>query len=255
VSRLRAVLPPDHPRSCPPGHPWHPGSGPRRCHLHPGRTSPAAVSPHRLVGQRVRLPPSRRLRHLHRSAVPDRTEDRTALEPMLNDLRAARFRYNELAVGTVLDELAVTAAGLCDETTHTRSGDWDRFAIRLPGEARTARWLVRQAMHEGRAPSQRHPHGRGGGHGDALREGPGAMQGIGLRHGQRPVLGTCRRRIADRTIGRHRQPEVRMVAPFGRCWVGGPPRSGISVVYWSINSAEAVNAEPHDKVTPDPPCP
>ena len=78
-----------------------------------------------------------------------RTEDRPALEPMLNDLRAARFRYNELAVGAVLDELAVTAAGFCDETTHTRSGDWDRLAIRLPGEARTARWLVRQAMHEG----------------------------------------------------------------------------------------------------------
>jgi hypothetical protein len=26
---------------------------------------------------------------------------------------------------------------------------WDRIATRLPGEDRTARWLVRQAMHEG----------------------------------------------------------------------------------------------------------
>lgn len=26
---------------------------------------------------------------------------------------------------------------------------WDRLVTRLPGEHRTARWLVRQAMHEG----------------------------------------------------------------------------------------------------------
>jgi hypothetical protein len=30
-----------------------------------------------------------------------------------------------------------------------KDGDWDRIATRLPGEDRTARWLVRQAMHEG----------------------------------------------------------------------------------------------------------
>jgi hypothetical protein len=50
-----------------------------------------------------------------------RTEDEPALEPMFNDLRARRFRYNEC----------------------------DLIATRLPGEQRTARWLVRQAMHEG----------------------------------------------------------------------------------------------------------
>jgi hypothetical protein len=82
---------------------------------------------------------------LHRT----RTEDRPVLEPMLNDLRARRFRYNELDVNAVLDELAATAAGFCDEVAHTRADQWDRMATRLPSEQRTARWLVRQAMHEG----------------------------------------------------------------------------------------------------------
>jgi hypothetical protein len=82
---------------------------------------------------------------LHRT----RTEDRPTLEPMLNDLRARRFRYNDRDVAAVLDELAATAAGFCDEVASTRPGDWDRVASRLPGETRTARWLVRQAMHEG----------------------------------------------------------------------------------------------------------
>lgn len=82
---------------------------------------------------------------LHRT----RTEDRPALEPMLNDLRARRFRYNDRDVAAVLDELAANAAGLCDEVAAARAGDWDRVATRLPGETRTARWLVRQAMHEG----------------------------------------------------------------------------------------------------------
>ena len=82
---------------------------------------------------------------LHRT----RTEDRPVLEPMLNDLRARRFGYNDLDVGPILDELAATAAGFCAEIAATRPTDWDRVATRLPGETRTARWLVRQAMHEG----------------------------------------------------------------------------------------------------------
>lgn len=28
--------------------------------------------------------------------------------------------------------------------------DWDRVVLRPPGEQRTTRWLVRQALHEGR---------------------------------------------------------------------------------------------------------
>jgi DinB superfamily len=82
---------------------------------------------------------------LHRT----RTEDRPLLEPMLNDLRAARFRYNDWDLPAVLDELAATAAGFRDEIAATPPAAWDWVATRLPGETRTARWMVRQAMHEG----------------------------------------------------------------------------------------------------------
>jgi hypothetical protein len=68
---------------------------------------------------------------------------------MLNDLRARRFRYNERDIGPVLDELAANVAGFCEEIARVGSGDWDRVATRMPGEQRSARWLVRQAMHEG----------------------------------------------------------------------------------------------------------
>jgi uncharacterized damage-inducible protein DinB len=82
---------------------------------------------------------------LHRT----RTEDRPALEPMFNDLRARRFRYNDRDMTATLDELAAATTGFCEEIARTSARDWDRVATRLPGEERTARWLVRQAMHEG----------------------------------------------------------------------------------------------------------
>lgn len=82
---------------------------------------------------------------LHRT----RTEDSPVLEPMLNDLRARRFRYNERDLPAVLDELAATVAGFLDETRRLTGPDWERTATRLPGERRTARWLVRHAAHEG----------------------------------------------------------------------------------------------------------
>ena len=82
---------------------------------------------------------------LHRA----RTEDRPVLEPMLNDLRARRFRYNDSGVEAVLDQLDATVAGFQDEVTRAGRDDWARVVTRLPGEERTARWLVRQAMHEG----------------------------------------------------------------------------------------------------------
>ncbi|MEB3980014.1 DinB family protein [Mycobacterium sp. 663a-19] len=82
---------------------------------------------------------------LHRA----RTEDRPALEPMFNDLRARRFRYNERDVVPILDELAANAAGFGEEIGRVDPQDWDRIVTRLPGERRSARWLVRQAMHEG----------------------------------------------------------------------------------------------------------
>ncbi len=82
---------------------------------------------------------------LHRA----RTEDRPALEPMLNDLRARRFRYNERAAAAVLDEIGVAVSGFGEEVSHVRAHQWSRVVTRLPGEERTALWLVRQAMHEG----------------------------------------------------------------------------------------------------------
>lgn len=78
-----------------------------------------------------------------------RTEDSPQLEPMLNDLRARRFRYHTLELGAVLGELDNTVAGFLEETERVRPGGWDRVASRLPGEVRTARWLVRHAAHEG----------------------------------------------------------------------------------------------------------
>lgn len=76
-----------------------------------------------------------------------RTEHEPALEPMFNDLRARRFRYNDCDIEATLHELAAATAGFRDEVRRTE--DWDRAGTRLPGERRTARWLVRQAMHEG----------------------------------------------------------------------------------------------------------
>ena len=78
-----------------------------------------------------------------------RTEDHPAVEPMLNDLRAARFGYNRRDLASVLDELADVVEGLGQEIARVRADGWDRRCTRLPGEYRTARWLVRQAMHEG----------------------------------------------------------------------------------------------------------
>ncbi|MCM3921632.1 DinB family protein [Frankia sp. AiPs1] len=78
-----------------------------------------------------------------------RTEVRPVVEPMLNDLRARRFRYNELDPAAVLAELAANAQGLLDEADRVGSQDWERTVARLPGEERTARWLLRNALHEG----------------------------------------------------------------------------------------------------------
>jgi hypothetical protein len=78
-----------------------------------------------------------------------RTEDGPLLEPMFNDLRARRFRYNEADVAAVLDELEAYLAGFRDEIARVPDDAWDRLGSRLPGEVRTARWLVRQATHEG----------------------------------------------------------------------------------------------------------
>jgi DinB superfamily len=78
-----------------------------------------------------------------------RKEHRPAWEPMFNDLRARRFGYNDCNLGATLDEMAAATAGFRDEIGRTAEPEWDRVGTRLPGEERTARWLVRQAVHEG----------------------------------------------------------------------------------------------------------
>ena len=75
-----------------------------------------------------------------------RTEDRPRFEPIFQDLRVARFRYAERDIDAVLAELAAGAAGLLDEAALVT--DWERTGSRLPGEDRTARWVLRHALHE-----------------------------------------------------------------------------------------------------------
>lgn len=68
---------------------------------------------------------------LHRT----RTEDIPALEPMFNDLRARRFRYNDCDLTATLDELAAAATGFCEQVARTREQDWDRLATPSPRRA------------------------------------------------------------------------------------------------------------------------
>lgn len=78
-----------------------------------------------------------------------RVEDVPILEPMLNDLRVVRFRYNHRELRPVVGELADNVAGLLDEASRNSAPSWERVARRMPGEERSARWLIRQAAHEG----------------------------------------------------------------------------------------------------------
>lgn len=75
--------------------------------------------------------------------------ERAMVEPMFNDIRARRLRYNERDLQAVLDEIDANAHGFVDEASRVGEGEWARTVERLPGERRTVRWLVRQAMHEG----------------------------------------------------------------------------------------------------------
>jgi hypothetical protein len=79
-----------------------------------------------------------------------RTEDEPQVDPMFGDLRTVRFRYADADVGAMLRELDRVVAGFCDEVADTRADEWSRTMRRLPGEVRTASWLVRHAAHEGR---------------------------------------------------------------------------------------------------------
>jgi hypothetical protein len=75
-----------------------------------------------------------------------RKENDPQIEPLFNDLRVLRFRYNDADAGGILHEMDATLEGLVDEMA--RVSDWDCTFTRQPGERRTARWLVRQAFHE-----------------------------------------------------------------------------------------------------------
>jgi len=77
-----------------------------------------------------------------------RKEDQPTLEPMLNDLRARRFRYRERDAEHALPELGDGAAGFLDEVARTSDDEWQRTGWRLAGEQRTALWVVRNAAHE-----------------------------------------------------------------------------------------------------------
>jgi hypothetical protein len=79
-----------------------------------------------------------------------RTEDEPVVDPMYGDLRAVRFRYADADVDAALDDLERAVAGFCDEVADTGHDEWSRTMRRLPGEVRTASWLVRHAAHEGR---------------------------------------------------------------------------------------------------------
>lgn len=81
---------------------------------------------------------------LHRA----RLEYRPVIEPMYNDLRARRFGYRHADVPAVLDQAQSAADGLAAEIGRVKHDAWSRTVTRLPGEERTARWLVRQALHE-----------------------------------------------------------------------------------------------------------
>jgi DNA-binding HxlR family transcriptional regulator len=77
------------------------------------------------------------------------TQDRPVLEPMGNELRAARDHYNQQDPSIVLDALAERVAQFAAAAEPITPGQCARTATRLPGEQRTLLWLVRQAAHEG----------------------------------------------------------------------------------------------------------
>lgn len=76
-----------------------------------------------------------------------RTEDSPELEPMLNDVRAKFFRYNDSSPDVVAVESVRGVEAVRYAATQYREEDWWREGRRL-GERRTARWLLQHAAHE-----------------------------------------------------------------------------------------------------------
>lgn len=74
-----------------------------------------------------------------------RTEHRPALEPMFNDLRARRFRYNDCDLAATLDELAAAAAGFRDEVARTGNATGIAWVpVCRASSAPRAGWYVRR---------------------------------------------------------------------------------------------------------------
>jgi hypothetical protein len=94
---------------------------------------------------------------LHRT----RTEEGPMLEPMLNDPRAQRFRYNERDLVATLDDLGAAVIGFGAESAHISRHDWGPIASRVGGEERTARVAGTAGDARGRAPPWRHLQHRG----------------------------------------------------------------------------------------------
>jgi len=63
---------------------------------------------------------------------------------------STRWARRSATAGVLLVHREREQAGCSDEIAKFRAEHWDRVVTRLPGEHRTARWLVRQAAHEGR---------------------------------------------------------------------------------------------------------
>lgn len=57
--------------------------------------------------------------------------------------------YTRRQAEAVLAEIADDTAGLLAEAARMPADGWHRRLRRLPGETRTATWLVRHTMHEG----------------------------------------------------------------------------------------------------------
>lgn len=74
-----------------------------------------------------------------------RTEKRPVMEPMFNDLRARRFRYNDCDFEVTLSELAAAVTGFCEEVARTAGGIG--IASPLGCQARIAQragWFVKR---------------------------------------------------------------------------------------------------------------
>lgn len=75
-------------------------------------------------------------------------EETPVMEPVLQDVRVTRFRYNNRSPEALIAEIDDQTSGLLDEIAEIKDDQWGRTIKRETGETRTVRWLVHQAAHE-----------------------------------------------------------------------------------------------------------